>query len=110
MSIYVRVEKQVEGPFTVAEIQSQLDQGWITPKTMAWRVGWSEWKTVAEALASPSQTDAAQADNASPAPLPAKIEPAPPSYAPTLVLASARFWPGRTGVCFAVDSPPSGYT
>lgn len=91
MSIYLRVAEKAEGPFTITDIQSRLDQGRITTETAAWCVGWPEWKTVAEVLQPRSQPKPVQPDNAPPPPPPAEIESAPPRYAPTLVLASVLF-------------------
>lgn len=94
MSIYLRLAGKAEGPFTTADVQSRLDQGQITLQTAAWRVGWLEWKTVADVLQSPAKNDAPPTGQAPPPQL-AEIDPVPPSYKSTLILASVLFlWDG----------------
>jgi hypothetical protein len=47
MPTYVKINDQVRGPFTDAEVRQKLSAGEITPQTPAWRVGMAEWTTVA---------------------------------------------------------------
>jgi len=91
MSFYLHIQEQVEGPMTAADVQSRLDRGQITGDTLAWRAGWPEWKTVIDALQQPAPARTSETDTLTPPPLPARTVPAPPSYAPTLLLASILF-------------------
>lgn len=47
MPTYLKVNNQVRGPFTDAEIRQKLSAGEISAQSPAWRVGRAEWTTVA---------------------------------------------------------------
>jgi len=68
MPTYVKINDQVRGPFTDAEIRQKLSAGEISAQSPAWRVGMAEWTTVVAFF--PAQ----------PPPLPPSVEE-PPSPA-----------------------------
>ena len=47
MPTYIKINDQVRGPFTDAEIRQKLSAGEISAQSPAWRVGMAEWTTVA---------------------------------------------------------------
>lgn len=93
MSFYLRINEQVEGPFTVGEVRSRLERNMITPQTPAWQVGWPAWQTVAEALQPFTSLAAAASGPTTPPPLPvaAPVATGLPGYTRTLLLAGALF-------------------
>ncbi len=46
MATYVKLNEEVEGPFSDEEIKSQFDEGRFTLDTPAWKEGMKSWKTV----------------------------------------------------------------
>src|SRR6185436_2625068 len=75
MPTYVKVNGQVNGPFTDAEIRQRLAGGEFAAESPAWQMGMPDWTTVAALL--PAQT---------PSPLP---PPAPPPLPPPVETAAA---------------------
>jgi hypothetical protein len=50
MPTYIKINDQIRGPFTDAEVRQKISSGEISAQSPAWRVGMAEWTTVSAFL------------------------------------------------------------
>ncbi|MCB0978495.1 MAG: DUF4339 domain-containing protein, partial [Acidimicrobiales bacterium] len=84
-TFHVEMNGQAQGPFTVAQIQSGVANGQVTPESLVWTAGMAEWQKAGtvEALkplfAAPPPLPPAPGGDVPPPPPPPPPAPAAPS-------------------------------